>query len=172
MSQKRESDRRVLPVESKNGLLTVWNSRWADLLDAAKENSIGRARICAHQSPDSKIQEMLIAFMRDSYVRPHRHLNKSESFHVHAGDLSVIFFDEEGRETERVPLSADNPEKAFFFRSERNDWHTVLVESKYALVHEITSGPYDDVAKDFAPWAPEEGDQIAIEQFLQTLKRD
>ena len=34
-----------------------------------------RARICLHKDDGEMIQEMIIAFCKDSYIRPHRHID-------------------------------------------------------------------------------------------------
>lgn len=36
---------------------------------------------------------MLIVMAKGSYIRPHKHKNKSESFHIIEGLLDVIVFD-------------------------------------------------------------------------------
>jgi len=130
---------------------------------------VGRARICVHQDPVDKVHEMLIAFVKGSYVRPHKHRDKSESFHLIQGNLSVIFFDDKGVETDRIALSASDSKKPFFFRSDREDWHTVLIESEYAVILETTSGPFVPTDKRSAPWSPIEDDVPAINNFLSRL---
>ena len=141
MSRHSDTDIRIIPPRVKGGLVLFGAHDWGALLQQAKKNNISRARVCTHMDNRSAVQEMLIAFMKDSYVRPHRHLGKSESFCVIEGELSVIFFDENGKETDRVALSASDPGKPFYFRGERENWHTVLIESEYAFIHETTTGP-------------------------------
>ena len=166
-----ELDRPVLPARIEKNLVLFKTEDWTDLLQQARANTIGRARVCAHRDSESLVQEMLIAFVKDSYVRPHRHLNKTESFHVVEGELSVIFFDDCGEETDRVALSASDSTKPFYFRGEREQWHTVLVESGHAFIHETTTGPFEHSDKLLAPWAPAQGDRVATEIFLDSLRK-
>ena len=43
-------------------------------------NKIGkRIRICTHSDDKDKLHEMFIALSRSTYIRPHKHYNKSES---------------------------------------------------------------------------------------------
>src|SRR4051794_38519780 len=56
-----------------------------------------RVRLCAHKSGADRLHEMLIVLDRATYVRPHRHCDKSESFHVIEGALSVLLFEDDGR---------------------------------------------------------------------------
>ena len=119
----------------------------------------------------SAVQEMPIAFMKGSYVRPHRHLGKSESFHVIEGELSVKYFDGNGKQADRVALSASDPGKPFYFRGERENWHTVLIESEYAFIRETTTGPYEYDDRLLAPWASAEGEPHQIQKFLAELRK-
>ena len=50
-----------------------------------------RSRICAHTSADDPVQERIIAMCRDSYIAPHRHVGKTESFHVIEGQADIYF---------------------------------------------------------------------------------
>ena len=71
----------------------------ADLKRAAEENARRRVRLCAHHSRDDRLHEMLIVHTHDTYVRPHKHLGKSESFHIIEGDVDVVAGGEVGDET-------------------------------------------------------------------------
>ena len=58
----------------------------------AKRTNRKRIRICAHPSSKNAVHDMLIVHFRDTYVRPHKHLNKDETFHlIHLGlrDIQV-----------------------------------------------------------------------------------
>jgi hypothetical protein len=48
-------------------------------------------------------------------------------------------------------------------------WHTLSPVSAYAVCYEVKPGPYSAANdKDFAPWAPREGDPGAA-AYLETL---
>ncbi len=70
------------------------------MLDAVKQKALAtprkRSRICAHKDPENPLHEMFIVHTKDAYVRPHKHLNKSESFYVIEGAVTVVMFTEEG----------------------------------------------------------------------------
>ena len=51
-----------------------------------------KSRICSHLSPTDKTHEMLIFHKKDAYVRPHKHMNRLQSFHLISGKISMIFF--------------------------------------------------------------------------------
>ena len=82
----------------------------------AEQSPLRRARLCLHQDHNSLVQEMVIALSQDSYVRPHRHRDKSESFHVIEGRLAVLLFDDTGKLTRRVELGPPGSAQASLYR--------------------------------------------------------
>jgi len=53
-------------------------------------------------------------------------------------------------------------------------WHTLTPLSAHAVCYEVKPGPYSAANdKDFAPWAPREGDPAApayLEQLLKSMR--
>jgi cupin fold WbuC family metalloprotein len=123
-----------------------------------------RARLCLHHSPDDVLHEMIIVFHVDTVIRPHRHLRKTESFHVIFGELDVVLFDEEGNVTRIVEMGDAASGKTQVYRLSGPAWHSVIIRSEYAGIHEVTNGPFRAEENDFAPWAPEEPE--ALRAFL------
>jgi cupin fold WbuC family metalloprotein len=119
-----------------------------------------RARLCLHRSPDDSLHEMIIAFHRDTLVRPHRHTTKTESFHVIEGELDVLLFDNDGRPTRAIELGEAGTGKAQVYRLSSPVWHSVILRTEYAIIHEVTSGPFRVEESDFAPWAPAQPDEL------------
>ena len=74
------------------------------LKERALRNPRQRIRVCAHKSTDDPLHEMLIVHTKDTYVRPHKHFKKSESFHVIEGIVDVIVFDETGKVVEVIEM--------------------------------------------------------------------
>ena len=64
-----------------------------------------RARICLHKNEKDKLHEMIIILSKETYIRPHKHLDKAESLHVIDGVADVIFFNSNGKVTKKVRLS-------------------------------------------------------------------
>src|SRR5580704_9266068 len=77
-------------------IVTIDAADIADLAGAAAVNPRRRIRVCAHRSVDDRLHEMVIVHTKDTYVRPHKHLGKAESFHVIEGEVDVVVFDEHG----------------------------------------------------------------------------
>lgn len=136
---------------------------------AAASAPLRRARLCLHHTHQDVVQEMVIAFCRDTYNRPHRHQGKSESFHVIEGRLAVLFFDDEGRPERRITLGPPGSGLTFVYRLRNSKWHTVIPLSEVAVIHETTTGPYTPADTEFAPWAPDGTDREATAAFLRRL---
>jgi len=139
------------------------------LKDQAIRNKRKRIRLCAHQGVDNKVHEMLIVHTKDTYVRPHKHLNKSESFHIIEGSADVVIFDVDGNILEVIPMGDSLSGKIFFYRMNSSQYHTLKIDSDYLVFHEITSGPFDPADTVFAVWAPDEHDLLAVERFKKRL---
>jgi cupin fold WbuC family metalloprotein len=125
-----------------------------------------RARLCLHRSPDDLLHEMLIVFHRDTLIRPHRHRGKSESYHVIFGELDIVLFSDDGQPQRLVSMGSLASGKSHVYRLDAPIWHSVIVRSEYAAIHEVTNGPFRIEENEFAPWAPEE--PAALREFLDS----
>ncbi|HXR08908.1 MAG TPA: WbuC family cupin fold metalloprotein [Candidatus Acidoferrum sp.] len=131
-----------------------------------------RARLCAHQDAQDRLHEMLIVLTRQVYIRPHKHINKTESFHVIEGSALVLFFDDAGAITEVISLGDAASGRPFYFRNDDSRYHTQLITSDFLVFHEITNGPFNRADTLFAPWSPDETETAAVRAFVEKLKRD
>jgi cupin fold WbuC family metalloprotein len=143
----------------------------APLKGVARRAPRRRSRLCAHKSAQNPLHEMLIVLDRDTYVCPHRHPGKSESFHVVEGALTVVVFAEDGRVEDVIPMGDYHSGRTFYYRLEESAYHTVLLESDLAVVHETTNGPFAPGQTEFAPWAPPEADEGRGRAYLRDLAR-
>lgn len=140
------------------------------LIAEARTAPLRRARICLHPDTSDVLHEMVIALSGETYVAPHRHSGKSESFHLLAGEIEVVVFNEEGRPVERHHLSADDPTLPRIMRLQRPVWHSVIVRTEFAVVHETTNGPFRKEDTEFAPWAPDPTDAAACSAYQAMLR--
>jgi len=141
----------------------------ADLKEAATRSSLKRARFCMHKDHNDTMHEMIIAFRKGSYIRPHRHKEKIESFHIIEGELLVIFFDDNGNPTHRIKMSPYNSGETFFYRLSVCAWHMVIPISEYVILHEITNGPFVEGETEFSTWSPNESDSNEVTDFLSKV---
>ncbi|MBX9690014.1 MAG: WbuC family cupin fold metalloprotein [Candidatus Obscuribacterales bacterium] len=139
------------------------------LLDTRLPASItGRVRFCAHGDASESLHEMFVLIARDNYVRPHKHPGKVESFHIVRGQVDVVIFDDTGKIETVLQLGDYQSGLAFFYRLSKPLFHTVLVRSESVLIHETTNGPFSKSDSIYAPWAPEESNELA-KLFLEDL---
>jgi len=117
-----------------------------------------RARLCAHLDPADRVQEMLIVLYRGGYLQPHKHLGKSESFHIIEGELKVVVFDGQGRPVRTIAMGGYASGQNFYYRLANDQYHTVIPVSEMVAFHETTNGPFDPADTAYAPWAPAEGE--------------
>ena len=61
-------------------------------------------RLCMHKNVEDAVQEMLILHSKETYIRPHKHIHKSVSYHIIEGEADMILFDEEGSIIDMIPL--------------------------------------------------------------------
>lgn len=150
--------------------IVTFSQSHIDFLKSNMHNSkTGRIRICAHKSPDDRIHEMLIVFDNKSYIRPHKHIGKTESFHIIEGSIDVVLFDEKGSVTGVIKLDSQDPASHLFYRLTSPQFHTVLINSDHAVMIETTDGPFNKEDSVFAPWSPGDKD-IAVSDYVKELK--
>lgn len=111
---------------------------------AAGISSLRRARFCLHLSHEDKVQQMVLAFCRDTVVPIHRHTGKSESFHVIEGRLEVLLFDDKGEKSDVILMGPVESGLTFIHRINRNAWHTIRPLTEMVILHEIVAGPYTE----------------------------
>jgi cupin fold WbuC family metalloprotein len=137
----------------------------------AAQNERKRIRLCAHPGMEDRLHEMLIVHTKEAYVRPHKHLNKTESVHIIEGLVDVIIFDEAGNISEVISMGDYASGHRFYYRMSGPYYHTLLIRSDVLVFHEITNGPFERAETIFAPWAPVETDHRARDLFMEQVAR-
>ena len=141
------------------------------LKQVADRSNRKRSRLCAHKDISSSLHEMMIIHKSDTYVRPHKHIGKSESFHLIDGEVELVLFEDDGALREVVQMGDFGSDKIFYYRIDEPIFHSILIKSDIVVFHESTEGPFirDDTI--FAGWSPEEGDGDGIYQFQKKLNQ-
>ncbi len=125
-----------------------------------------------HTGPDDNPHRFLNILLAGTYVRPHRHTTppKAESFLVLEGAADVILFDDQGKETTRYRLGVGGSgDHLWGVDLPPGIWHTIVARSPRVVCFEVKPGPWKPATdKDFAAWAPAEGDPAAA-AYLQSL---
>ncbi|MBL4759666.1 MAG: WbuC family cupin fold metalloprotein [Mariprofundaceae bacterium] len=143
----------------------------AALKDVARVNARNRVRICAHPDTDDALHEMIIVMMHGIYVPPHRHVDKSESFHIIEGQMKVVIFEDDGQVQKIIDLGDVASGRAVFYRLASPKYHLVIPETEFVVFHEVTNGPFKKVDFHSVPWAPdEEGSKADQQKFMQSFQ--
>jgi cupin fold WbuC family metalloprotein len=142
------------------------------LKERLAQNERGRIRLCVHKDIEALIHEMFIIHTRNTYVRPHKHLNKVESMYLIEGEAVVVMFDEAGNILEVIPMGGYSSGRRFYYRISAPYYHTLLINSDFLVFHEVTKGPFKKADTVFASWGPEEHDYNNAKNFMEKLKED
>ncbi len=129
-----------------------------------------RVRICTHKHDEDKLHEMFVCYVKETYVRPNKHIKKDESLHIIQGVADFIFFDDKGTVTDVVPLGDYKSGRQWYCRIPESVYHTFVIKSDIILIHESIAGPFRREATIFAPWAPEENTAEAI-KYMEDLAK-
>jgi len=122
---------------------------------AQSQAPLRRARLCVHLNDDVQLQQMIISLNGDSYIRPHKHSAKPESYQMIRGKAALVLFDDCGTITKTVHLAPYGEGGNFFFRLSSEVYHSLVLLSPEVVFCETTLGPFHRDTTHFAPWAPE-----------------
>jgi cupin fold WbuC family metalloprotein len=122
-----------------------------------------------HQGNEENLQRMLNAIQPGSYIRPHRHLEppKAETIVILQGSLGFVVFDDRGNPADGRFILLDAGRGAFAVDARAGLWHTFFALGDNTVLFEVKPGPYEPgTDKDFAHWAPAEGEAGATEYLM------
>lgn len=139
------------------------------LKQKASFNSRERIRLCSHSDYTDQLHEMIIIHSNDVYVPPHKHPGKSESIHIIEGVADLILFYDDGSIYDVLSLGDYRSKRVFYCRMNDSLYHTLLIRSKTFVFHEITNGPFQKGATQFAPWSPDISDVESCMKYLKEL---
>ena len=129
-----------------------------------------RANRNLHPTLDDPIQRFFNALEPGTYVRPHRHdaVHRWECFFAIRGAAAVVTFSDTGVLLDRVVIGAD--EGNVGLEIPPRAWHALACLQPGTVLLELKPGPYEPLTdKDFAPWAPQEGNAacLAFERWFR-----
>jgi cupin fold WbuC family metalloprotein len=130
-----------------------------NLFKEAEASPRKRAFHTFHQA-DDMFNRMLIAGTTGSYAAPHRHAEKFEAFSFIEGGVIVAEFADDG-----TLLNAYDLQKCPYVELGPMTWHSLIYTTERWAVMEFAlwKEKYDPADKEFAPWAPKEGDPEAAD---------
>jgi cupin fold WbuC family metalloprotein len=151
------------------GIVAISSNDVEALIEKSSETTRRRIRICAHAKSTDQLHEMIIVHEKGAYVRPHKHLGRSESFHIVKGRADIIIFNEDGSIRDIIQMGEYSSNHNFFYRLNDNLYHSMLIYSDHLVFHESTLGPFDPATSSFAPWSPPADDIPAAVKFISEL---
>ncbi len=110
---------------------------------------------------------MIIFQWRDTYVRPHKHLNKEETCHIIEGGHVFFVLSDDGEVLHRFEMQK---EKNFICRAKKNLFHMSVPVSEYVIFHESKTGPFELYSDSIYPeWAPDETAISAAKGYMNAM---
>lgn len=118
------------------------------LLDALSAEAIQSPRLRMNRdmrnSAEDKSQRMLNAIEPGTELPIHRHRNSSESCFVIRGVAEEIFYDDHGKETERVLMKAGS--ECAGVNIEAGRWHKIVSLEHGTIIFEAKDGAYEPLS--------------------------
>ncbi len=174
MNSKHEMNYRKISDEvyyTHNPIIKVTRNVVELLKKKALLNERKRVRLCTHGGIEDTVHEMLIVHARHNYVPPHKHMAKSESFHLIEGRLQVVIFHDDGRIREVIPMGDVSSGEIFYYRLSESFFHTVIPLTDWVVFHETTKGPFLREETIFPSWAPDESNSKGAIEYVRYLHR-
>jgi cupin fold WbuC family metalloprotein len=153
-------------------MILINNDIVTKTINEAKNSPRKRKNYNFHKTLDANVQRMLNAIEPDTYIQPHKHENpdKVEVFIALKGKILVIEFDNMGSISDFSVISDDSDN--YGIEVAPCTWHCIISLEPGSVVYEIKDGPYSSIDdKNFAPWAPKEGDTGCIEYNRELVKK-
>ncbi|MEY8720086.1 WbuC family cupin fold metalloprotein [Bacteroides stercorirosoris] len=143
-----------------------------ELLDSVTREAQGNPRLRMnynfHESLDAPIHRLLNALEPGTYLPPHRHTDKEETYVVLRGSLLAFFYDDLGNVTEKVSLNSSAG--IYGLEIPSGTWHSIIALESGTVIFEIKSGPYRSLPpEDIAPWAPAPSDLEGAAVYMKRM---
>lgn len=167
---ENKSEEILYPVNSD--IVTICQNEVKQLIENSKHTARKRMRFCSHKNPADGLHEMIIVHEKDSYVRPHKHLERSESFHIIQGRADIVIYDDTGIIREVIQMGDFHSGYDFYYRLNENLFHTMIIYSEHLVFQETTLGPFDPASSLFAPWSPTPNEDEKVEIFMKKILQD
>lgn len=117
-----------------------------NLSEQAKINPRLRQAMDLRNTTEDHSQRMLNALEPGTIMPIHRHHASSETVVVLRGKIQWVFYDDLGKETERVTLDANGEPR--MLNVERDRWHSLVCMERGSVLYESKDGPYHPLEED------------------------
>lgn len=126
--------------------MVIDNKILDELSAQAKASPRLRMAMDLRNTPEDLSQRMLNALEPGTIMPIHRHHTSSETVVVLRGKIEWIFYDNNGKETERVTLDANGEPR--MLNVERDRWHSLVCLEEGSVLYESKNGAYQPLDPD------------------------
>ena len=165
-SLKKESNE---VYNSINRTFEIDNKDIKSLIKMAKRNTNGKFRLCSHNNRKESVHEMFIVHPKGTYVRPHKHIKKTESMIVLEGKVDYLIFNENGEVVEIIHMGDYQSGDSFYQSTSANTYHGLFIHSDWLVFLEITKGPFIIEETLYANWSPLSDNQKTGLKYIEEL---
>jgi cupin fold WbuC family metalloprotein len=166
-SVRVEQGKKSVAYFCKNEPVRINKKLIAELKKNASAFPDKNLRICLHDTPEALFQNMIILERKNAYYRPHKHLDKGESFHIIEGRMAVFVFNHKGEVVDSCILE---PAGAIVYKVAVNSFHAIMPLTDLIIYHEAKPGPFlgqrDSI---FPEWSAEDSDEDGVDRYKQML---
>ena len=155
--------------EKKKKKITLITKKNIEFLKHNSNQLNKKSRVCIHENDKERIHEMIVFHKKGSYVRPHKHLNKLESFFIISGEVTLVIFNKKGIHIKKLDMGDYHSGKIFFYKMKKNYFHTQIIK-KDTMFKEVTNGPFKKNKTLNAKWSPEDNKKSEVKRYLVYLK--
>ena len=140
-----------------------------NVIEQARNSPRLRMNYNFHPELSDPVQRLLNALEPWTYIRPHKHTTKEESFVLLSGTILAVSFNEDGTIRDHAILSAASGILGIEF--EENCFHMLTSLETGSAVFEIKEGPFvPHTEGSSASWAPKEGTPEAKEFLIKVFR--
>ncbi|MCX7592079.1 MAG: WbuC family cupin fold metalloprotein [Kiritimatiellae bacterium] len=138
------------------------------LIRRAKASPDHSYRLCLHESPRTRVQEMIVVCDARSTRPPHCHPGFAETHWMIRGEIMVVLFDGRGRVVRRIELGPPEGRKPFCVRVAAGQWHMIVFRTSPVVYYEVMRGPFVRKRTNvWADWAPSPDDPAGLTRYLR-----
>ena len=157
-------------IYTKASIINFSAQDLSELKQMAMLNPRKRIRICLHNRVTDKVHEMIIFHPKGTYVQPHKHVDKDESFHLICGEIDFITFNNHGNINNVFSMGDYASRKIFYYRIPADTFHTQIFK-KDTFFHEVTRGPFVRDETITASWAPDEKETDMVKKYITKINQ-
>ncbi len=141
-----------------------------NVIEQARKSPRLRMNYNFHPQLSDPVQRLLNALEPWTYIRPHKHTTKEESFVLLRGTILAVAFNDDGTIRDHEILSTRTGIQGIEF--EGNCFHMLTSLETGSAVYEIKEGPFEPhTERNSASWAPREGTPEAKEFLAKVFAK-